>query len=59
VLTRTESDVEKEFAANPDKAKAFLTVGDSKADPNLPAPRLAALAIVANELLNLDETLNK
>ena len=59
VLNRTESDVEKEFTANPDGAKTFLTVGDSKADPNLPAPRLAALAIVANELLNLDETLNK
>jgi hypothetical protein len=59
VLTRTENDIEKQFTNDPDGAKAFLAVGDSKADPNLPAPRLAALAMVANQLLNLDETLNK
>jgi hypothetical protein len=59
VLTRTASDIEKQFANDPEGAKAFLAVGDSQADPNLPAPRLAALAMVANQLLNLDETLNK
>jgi hypothetical protein len=59
VLTRTESEIEKQFADDPEGTKAFLAVGESKADPNLPAPRLAALAIVANQLLNLDETLNK
>jgi len=59
VLTGTETEIEKEFAADPEGAKAFLAVGESKADPNLPAPRLAALALVANQLLNLDETLNK
>jgi hypothetical protein len=59
VLTRTESDIEQQFAVDPEGAKAFLAVGESKVDPSLPAPRLAALAMVANQLLNLDETLNK
>ncbi|MEO6785607.1 MAG: DUF1553 domain-containing protein [Chthoniobacteraceae bacterium] len=59
VLTRTEADLEKHFAAEPEGTKAFLAVGESKADPSLPAPRLAALAMVANQLLNLDEALNK
>jgi len=59
VLTRTASDIEQQFTNDPDGTKAFLAEGESKADPSLPAPRLAALAMVANELLNLDETLNK
>jgi len=59
VVTQTEGDLEKEFAANPESAKAFLNIGDTKPDPALPAPQLAALAMVASQLLNLDETLNK
>lgn len=59
VVTQTVSALEKEFAANPDGAKQLLSVGACKADPALDAPRLAALTMVANEILNLDETLNK
>jgi hypothetical protein len=59
IVLRTENDLEQQFAANADSAKALLAVGESKADPSLPAPQLAALTMVASELLNLDEALNK
>ncbi len=59
VVMQTESDLEQQFAANPESAKAFLSVGDSKPDPALPAPQLAAFTMVASQLLNLDEALNK
>jgi len=59
VVRQTESDLEQQFVANADSAQALLAVGESKADPTLPAPQLAALTLVASELLNLDEALNK
>jgi hypothetical protein len=40
-------------------AADLLAVGDSKPDAKLDAPTLAAYTMVANELMNLDETLNK
>jgi hypothetical protein len=59
VVARTASDLERDFTAKPESAKAYLAVGESKPDPNAPAPQLAALTMVANQLLNLDEALNK
>jgi hypothetical protein len=59
VVVQTENDLEQQFAGNLDSTKAFLAIGESKADPALPAPRLAALTMVASQLLNLDEALNK
>jgi hypothetical protein len=59
IVVRIESDLEKQFAANAESTKAFLSVGESKPDPTLPAPKLAALAMIASDLLNLDEALNK
>ncbi len=38
---------------------SLITVGESKADANLDQPTLAAYTMVANELMNLDEVLNK
>ncbi len=49
----------KEFAAKPDEAKKLQTVGDSKSDPKLKAEELAAWTMLCNELMNLDEVLNK
>ncbi|MGN6552480.1 MAG: DUF1553 domain-containing protein [Verrucomicrobiota bacterium] len=43
----------------PDEARKLLAVGDSPADPTLDVPTLAAYTMVANQLLNLDEVLNK
>ena len=56
---QTAADLQQQFTANPESAKAFLAVGDSKPDPTLPAPQLAALTMVASQLLNLDEALNR
>jgi mono/diheme cytochrome c family protein len=47
------------YKANPEDAKQLIAVGESKADPSLDAPTLAAWTMVANQLLNLDEVLNK
>ena len=40
-------------------AKKLVAVGESKADPALDAAELASWALVANQLMNLDEFLNK
>lgn len=47
------------YASAPQDASKLLKVGASPADPVLAQPKFAALAMVANELLNLDETLTK
>jgi hypothetical protein len=47
------------YRASPDSARALLAVGDSEADEGLPAVESAAWTMLASELLNLDEVLNK
>ncbi|HEY4417640.1 MAG TPA: DUF1553 domain-containing protein [Verrucomicrobiae bacterium] len=47
------------YQQQPKEAEKLLAVGDSKPDAKLDAPTLAAYTMVANELMNLDETLNK
>ena len=45
--------------AHPDDAKKLLTVGEAKADPTLDVSTLAAWTMLANQMMNLDEVLNK
>ncbi len=40
-------------------ATALISVGDSKPDPKIPSVELAAWTATCNQLLNLDEVLNK
>ena len=47
------------YQMNPEDATALIGVGDSRADENLDAAVLAAWTMVGNQMLNLDETLNK
>jgi hypothetical protein len=47
------------YDGKPDDAAKLLNVGESKADANLPKPQFAAMTMVANELMNLDEVLVK
>jgi hypothetical protein len=47
------------YGAHPEDAKQLISVGESKADPALDASTLAAWTMLANEMLNLDEVLNK
>ncbi len=47
------------YQSHPQEAEALLSVGDSPRGSNLPAPLLAAWTLTANQVLNLDEALNK
>jgi hypothetical protein len=47
------------YQKDPEAAKAAIASGESKPDPKLAAPELAAWTLVANLLLNLDETVTK
>ena len=47
------------YLADEAAATALVTYGESKPDPTIPQPELAAWTMAANLLLNLDETLNK
>jgi mono/diheme cytochrome c family protein len=49
----------REFQANPAAAAELLAVGDEPSDPRFAPADLAAWTIVANVLLNLDETLTR
>jgi hypothetical protein len=47
------------YKAHADQAKQLISVGESKADPALNPSELAAWTMLVNELMNLDEVLNK
>ncbi len=58
-VTATLADMLTFYIAQPEEAALLLDVGESHVNPDLPAPQLAALTLVANQLLNLDEALTK
>jgi hypothetical protein len=47
------------YLSHPDEAAQLLLVGELKADPSLDPTTLATWTMLANELMNLDEFLNK
>jgi hypothetical protein len=47
------------YAAHPADAGKLVNVGESRAEATMDVPALAAWTMLANELLNLDEVLNK
>ncbi len=47
------------YRGNAKDAQKLITVGESRPDTTLDAPTLAAWTMLANELMNLDEVLNK
>jgi hypothetical protein len=59
VVRETLADLLAHYKEHPADAKKLIAVGESKADPKLDAPTLAAWTMLANELMNLDEVLNK
>ena len=48
-----------DYQAKPDDAKALIAVGASEPDAEIDAPILAAWTMVASQMMNLDEALNK
>jgi mono/diheme cytochrome c family protein len=59
LLTADLREYEAYYTANPTDAQALITVGEAPADPSLAAPRLAAWTLIGNQIINLDEALNK
>jgi hypothetical protein len=59
IVKASLADLRKHYKANPADAKSLIAFGESKADPSLDAVELAAWTMLVNELLNLDEVLNK
>jgi hypothetical protein len=59
VLTQSYKDFLAYYTAAPQDASKLLKVGEAQADQGLSQPKFAALTMVANEMLNLDETLEK
>jgi Protein of unknown function (DUF1553)/Protein of unknown function (DUF1549)/Concanavalin A-like lectin/glucanases superfamily/Planctomycete cytochrome C len=59
VVRASLADLSAEYKAKPEEAKKLVAVGDWKSDPKLDASELAAWTMLTNELMNLDEVLNK
>ncbi|MGP8269379.1 MAG: DUF1553 domain-containing protein [Terracidiphilus sp.] len=59
VLNNSLAQMTKHYEADPGAAQKLVAVGESKSDPSIPAPELAAWTMVASEMLNLDETVTK
>ncbi len=53
------SDLLANYKAKPEEAKKLIAVGDSKPNATLDPSSLAAWTMLVNELMNLDEVLNK
>jgi Protein of unknown function (DUF1553) len=53
------NDLLAHYRSHPDDARKLVAVGESKADPALDTATLAAWTMIVNEMMNLDEVLNK
>ena len=59
IVKASFADLQAYYQGHPADAAQFIAVGESKPDASVDAPSLAAWTMLANELLNLDEVLNK
>ncbi|HWH57696.1 MAG TPA: DUF1553 domain-containing protein, partial [Terriglobales bacterium] len=59
VLEKSFLEMQKHYAANPKDAHSLVNIGEKKRDSSIPEPELAAWTMIANEMLNLDATVNK
>jgi hypothetical protein len=59
VLETSLDQMKKHYAGDLKAAHALVRGGESKPDANIPEVELASWTMIANEMLNLDETLNK
>jgi hypothetical protein len=59
VLEKSLREMQKHYAANLRDARALVSIGEKRRDSSIPEPELAAWTMIASEMLNLDETLNK
>lgn len=59
IIEASHTDLEAFYKDHADDAKLLLGVGESKPDASLNPVQLAAWTMVCNQLMNLDEVLNK
>ncbi|MFN0164910.1 MAG: DUF1553 domain-containing protein, partial [Bryobacteraceae bacterium] len=59
VARKAYQDYLRYYDSHPGDAAKLLATGESKADPSLPKPEFAAMTLLANQMLNLDEALTK
>ena len=59
ILEQLLNDQRKRFSQNPDAAKKFLSIGESARDETIDIIEHAAWMVVAQTILNLDETLTR
>lgn len=59
VVQASLSDLLAYYQAHAEQASRLVAVGESKADPTIPPTLLAGWTMLANQLMNLDEVLNK
>ena len=59
ITKRAYQDYLAYYDSHSDDAKSLLSVGESKANETLLPSQFAALTMVANQMMNLDEVLNK
>jgi hypothetical protein len=58
-LETSLQQMQQHYANDPKAAHSLVEIGESKRDASIPEPELAAWTMVASEILNLDETMNK
>ena len=59
VVRQSLAGLDAFYRTHAKEARELIAVGDSKPDAGLEPERLAALTMLANQLMNLDEVLNK
>jgi cytochrome c553 len=59
IVCTTLEQLAAHYSVNSSGAKELIDVGESTADPAIAATELAAWTMVVNQLMNLDEVLNK
>ena len=59
ICRRSLQDFADLYRAHPEEAKKLIATGDSKPDVSLPPAELATWALLASQIMNLDEALNK
>lgn len=59
IVKESLAALQKDFQARPEDAKKLIAFGESKADAKLDPVQLAAWTMLCNQIMNLDEMLNK
>ena len=59
IVTRSLADLQAHYRGDEEGARKLIAVGDSQPDASLAAQELAAWTMLVNQLMNLDEVLNK